>query len=67
MGDEVSDISNQEQISLVLRFVNEFNQMREKLLDFVQCNDETSGEALSNIYNIIKSWIRFAINEESKI
>ena len=67
LGDEVSDISIQEKISLVLRFVNEFNQVREKFLDFVQCIDETSGEALSNIYNIIKSWIRFAVNEESKI
>ena len=25
LGDEVSDISNQEQLSLVLRFVDEFN------------------------------------------
>ena len=49
LSDEVSDISNQEQLSLVLTFVNEFNQVREEFLDFTQCSDETSGEALSNI------------------
>ena len=27
LGDEVSDVSNEEQLTLVLRFVNEFNQV----------------------------------------
>ena len=49
LSDEVSDISNQEQLCLVLRFVNDFNQVRGEFLDFTQCSGETSGEALSNI------------------
>ena len=55
MGDEVSDISNEEQLTLVLRFVNEFNQVREEFLDFVQCSCETNGEALSNILSTLTS------------
>ena len=49
LSDEVSDISNQEQLSLVLTFVNEFNQVREEFLDFTQRSGKTPGETLSNI------------------
>ena len=55
LGDEVSDISNEDQLTLVLRFVNEFNQVREELSDFVQCSCETNGEALSNILSTLTS------------
>ena len=55
MGGGVSDISNEEQLTLVLTFVNEFNQVREEFLDFVQCSCETNGEALSNILSTLTS------------
>ena len=34
---------------MVLRFVDESNQVRKEFLEFVWCSGETSGEALSNI------------------
>ena len=49
LGDEVADASNQEQLSLILRFVDETNKVREEFLEFVCCSEKTSGEALSNI------------------
>ena len=55
MGHEVCDISNQEQLNLVLTFVNEFNQVREEFSDFVQCSCQTNGEALSNILSTLTS------------
>ena len=49
LGDEVADSSNQEQLSFILRFVDESSKVREEFLEFVCCCGKTSGEALSNI------------------
>ena len=46
LRDEVADASNQEQLSLILRFVDGTNKVREEFLEFVCCNGKTSGEAL---------------------
>ena len=45
--DEVADVSNTEQLSLVLRFVDESNEIREESVDFLQ--DGTSGQALADM------------------
>ena len=49
MGDEVADVSNEEQLSLVVRFVDSSNQICEEFLEFVGCSGETTGVALSAI------------------
>ena len=49
LGDKVSDISKQEQLKMVLSFVDEFDQVREELLEIVWYSGETFGEALLNI------------------
>ena len=49
LADEVADISNTEQLSLVLRFVDERNEIREEFVDFLPCMDGTSGQALADI------------------
>lgn len=49
MADEASDSSNKEQLSLVLRFVDENLEIREEFLGFKECESGTSGEALSKM------------------
>lgn len=49
LADEVADVSNTEQLSLVLRFVDENNIIREELMDFLPCLDGTSGQALASL------------------
>ena len=49
LGDKVSDISKQDQLNLVLSFVDEFDQVREEFLEIVWYSGETFGEALLNI------------------
>jgi hypothetical protein len=44
--DEVSDVSNKEQLSLVLRFVDSHNCIREEFVDFIT-TDRITGEALA--------------------
>ena len=46
LADEVADISNAEQLSLVLRFVDENNIIKEEFVDFLPCLDGTSGQAI---------------------
>lgn len=42
--DEVTDCFNKEQLSLVLRYINpDDQQIREDLVDFVECDTDTSG------------------------
>ena len=48
LADEASDISNKEQLSLVLRFVDKFSLIREEFLGFLHCLS-TSGEALAKL------------------
>ena len=45
--DEVVDVSNTEQLSLVLRFVDGRGEIREEFMEFVSCKDGVTGEALS--------------------
>ena len=46
LADEVADISNTEQLSLVL---DENNIIREEFVDFLPCLDGTSGQALASM------------------
>ena len=47
LADEAADISNKEQMSLVIRFVDENSAIRETFLSFLQCDDGLTGEAIS--------------------
>ena len=49
LADEASDISNKEQLSLVIRFVDESNEIREEFLKFVECSEGLSGEGLCKV------------------
>ena len=54
--DEVTDVSGMEQLSLVLRFVDQSNSFREEFVDFVQ-GERITGEVLaSSILNKIESY-----------
>ena len=48
LADEATDISNKEQMALVFRYMNEFNEIKEKFVSFIHCKEGTSGEALSS-------------------
>ena len=49
IADEVTDCSNKEQLSLVLRYVNrEDNQIREDFTAFVECDCGITGRALAD-------------------
>ena len=47
-ADEVADAANKEQMSVVVRFVDKSNQIREEFMGFVTCKEDTDGETLSN-------------------
>ena len=47
LADETSDCSNQEQWSLVIRFVDGTGEMREGFLGFLHCDLGLSGKALA--------------------
>ena len=49
LADEASDISNKEQLSLVLRFVDENNEIREEIICFLHCDSGLSGESLAKL------------------
>ena len=49
LADEVADVSNTEQFSLVLRFVDENNEIKEEFVDFFPCMDGTSSQALADM------------------
>ena len=50
LADEASDVSCKEQLSLVIRFVDQKSIIREEFLGFLHCCKEgTSGEALANL------------------
>ena len=48
LADETTDCSNKEQLTLVIRFADNQNQIREEFLDFVEV-PSTTGEALSKL------------------
>ena len=49
LANEVADVSNTEQLSLVLRFVDESNEIREEFVDFLPSKDGTSVQALADL------------------
>ena len=53
--DEASDCSNQEQLSLVIRFVDGSGEIREEFLGFLHCELGLSGKALS-YYKLLTSF-----------
>lgn len=55
LADEVADISNTEQMSIVLRYVNKNCEIQEEFLAFSTCRNGTTGEALaSNILSTLQ-------------
>ena len=60
LADEVSDTSVKKQLSSVIRFVDEYSNMREELLGFLYCEDGTSGKAISDL--ILKVMSKLGIN-----
>ena len=57
-ADEVADLSNREQMSLVVRFVDKDKNIREEFLGFVQCDSGTDGETLTHtiLQNLQDEW-----------
>lgn len=53
MADEAADVSNKENLSLVLRFVDSSANIREEFVGFHLCGEETTGEAIKDL--ILKS------------
>ena len=47
MADEAADFSVKEQLSL--RFVDDESNIREEFLEFIHCEDDTSGKAISEV------------------
>ena len=47
IADEVTDASNKEQLSLVVRFVDVISIICEDFVDFIECDEGITGEQLS--------------------
>ena len=47
LADEATDVSNMQQMSLVLRYLDESDEVKEKFVSFIHCKDGASGKALS--------------------
>ena len=47
LADEAADVSNCEQLALVIRFVDESSLIRESFLGFFPCNEGLSGKAIA--------------------
>ena len=60
LADEVADVSNTEQLSLVLRFVSHTGEIREQFIEFLSCKDGVSGEVLSAL--IISSLQKYGLD-----
>ena len=58
-ADEAVDAGNKEQLPLVLRFVDNENQIREEFIQFVLCDTGTTGEAIA--LNILGSLEKLAL------
>ena len=46
-ADEATDCSNKEQMPFVVRFVDQDNNIREEFLDFILCDEDTTGHAIA--------------------
>ena len=49
MADEAADVSNKENLSLVLRYVDSSKNIREEFVGFRQCGAETTGNAIKEL------------------
>jgi len=49
MADEATDVSNKEQMAIVIRYLSEILQVEEKFIGFIHCKNGTSGEALAGL------------------
>ena len=47
LADEAADVSNVEQMPLVIRYVNTSSEICEAFMGFIQCDEGVSGEAIS--------------------
>ena len=47
LADEAADVSNLEQMAIVLRFVDSSSEIREDFLGFIVCNEGLSGQAIA--------------------
>ena len=47
LAEEAADISNVEQMAIVIRFVDSTSRIRESFFGFYQCNEGLSGKAVS--------------------
>ena len=59
-ADEAADISNKEQLPLVLHFVDANSTIREEFVDFVLCDTGTSGSAVA--HNIVEALEGFGLD-----
>ena len=59
IADEVTDCSNKEQLSIVLRYVeSETSFIQEDLVTFLECDSGTTGEALADqILTFVKNYL----------
>ena len=57
IADEVTDSSNSEQLSIVLRFVDDKMNVREEFMGFVECKTGVTGKALAGtILDTLDEW-----------
>ena len=47
-ADEAADCSNKEQMPFIVKFVNEQDSIREEFVDFVLCDEGTTGRAVAD-------------------
>ena len=58
LADEVQDVSNKQQMSLVIRFLDLSFSVREEFVGFIHCSEGLSGKALSEVILNRRNWIR---------
>ena len=49
LADEATDISNKEQLPVVVRYVDADGEIQEKFLGFYECQDGVRGEDIANL------------------
>ena len=49
LGDETRDVSNQEQLALVFRFIDKNQKIREEFIKFVRCGQGLDGQAIAKV------------------
>ena len=69
LADEATDVSNAEQLSIVIRYVDSSSETQERILEFVHCKDGMSGKAISekNTGVFKKSWFGYFLVSRSRI